>query len=103
MEQIIEAEGIEKAVISSWTGWDGDNTYLTFSGVVFQPEVLDYLVGQGLDLGVEIFVSINLENSTVDITGYSEDEESTVWERKLQLKASLVEVEEYTVSQRYSL
>lgn len=103
MTKIIETEGIEKAVIYSWKGWDGDISYATFSGVVLQPSVEAYLLDQGLDLSLHLFVTINMDTCTAEISAYSEFEDEPQWERKFDLKVSIKEIDDYTASQKYSL
>lgn len=103
MTKVIETEGIEKAIISSWKSWDGDVAYVSFGGVVLQPNVKTYLIDQALDLDLELFVGINFETSVVDISAYSTAQDEPEWTREFKLKASLTEVDEYITSQRYSL
>lgn len=85
MTKIIETEGIEKAVISSWKGWDGDISYATFSGIVLQPAVYNQLEAEGFDLTLQLFVDLNLEKSTTTISAYNSFVEEPIWERTFNL------------------
>lgn len=89
MTKVIETEGIEKAVISSWESWDGDVSYVTFGGVVLQPSVYSYLEAEGFDLTLELFVDIFLEKSTTTVSAYDALSEKPVWERTFNLNVSV--------------
>lgn len=86
MSEQIEATGLESAVITHWSGWDGDGVeWVCFYGVTLRPEVKEYLEMYHLMPKGIVDVEILGDKLEANIMIYEKEND----EHKLAFKATL--------------
>lgn len=82
----VTATGIESALVTDWSGWDGDHEWMCFYDTSLRPEIKAELIKQhGMPEGT-VDVDIDLTELIATINVYSSEEDhGLVFSHKVRL------------------